>query len=94
MARIVGFACALIFATLAGAAPEPSGSLPPGGSGPHPAVMVTDPTLPTHTIYRPVDWNRVGAERLPIVAWGNGGCANVGDSAKSFLLEVLHTAIS
>jgi dienelactone hydrolase len=90
MTRFVGFGCALIFATLAGAAPapEPGGNLSLGGSGPYPAVMVTDPTFPTHTIYRPADWSRVGAERLPIVAWGNGGCANVGDSAKSFLLEV------
>jgi dienelactone hydrolase len=62
--------------------------LSPGGSGHYPAVMVTDPTLPTHTIYRPADLKGLGTEQLPIVAWGNGGCSNVGDSAKNFLLEV------
>ena len=87
-ACITVVAAALVFASIARAAPEPIGILAPGGTGPYPAAMVTDPSLTTHTIYRPADLNRVGAERLPIVAWGNGGCANVGDSAKSFLLEV------
>jgi dienelactone hydrolase len=59
-----------------------------GGSGHYPAVMVSDPTLPTHTIYRPADLKGLGTEQLPIVAWGNGGCSNIGDSAKNFLLEV------
>jgi dienelactone hydrolase len=88
MAHIVGFGCALVFATIAGAPPEQIGSPSPRGTGPYPAIILTEPTLSTHTIYRPADWRQVGEERLPIVAWGNGGCANVGDSAKSFLLEV------
>lgn len=60
-----------------------------GGAGPFKADMVSDPALPTHTIYRPRDLaaaSRVG--KLPIVAWGNGACANYGNRFRYFLTEV------
>jgi dienelactone hydrolase len=58
----------------------------PGGSGPSPAVMVTEANLPTHTVYRPANLRRAG--RLPLVVWGNGGCRNLGNSAQAFLTEL------
>jgi dienelactone hydrolase len=59
----------------------------PLGSGPFPAVMVTDPSLPTHTIYRPANLAAVGG-RVPVVVWGNGACANAGNSFRAFLTEI------
>ncbi len=58
----------------------------PGGSGPYAAVMTADPSLPNHTVYRPVDLDEV--ERLPVVLWGNGGCANSSLGYQPFLREV------
>ncbi len=60
-----------------------------GGTGPYPAVMESDPGLATHTIYRPATLDAFGGQRrLPIVAWGNGGCANAGDAQQNFLREI------
>jgi hypothetical protein len=51
--------------------------------------MESDPGLATHTIYRPVSLDPFGEYRLlPIVAWGNGGCANAGDAQQNFLTEI------
>src|ERR1041385_4445345 len=48
-----------------------------GGSGPYKAVLVGDPNLKTHTLYRPRDLTPFGANlKLPIVAYGNGACRN------------------
>lgn len=60
----------------------------PQGSGPFKAVMEADPGLPTHTVYRPADLARLGGARLPIVAWGNGACLNVGNRFRYFLSEI------
>lgn len=61
-----------------------------GGEGPYKAEMVSDPTLPTHTVYRPRDLRPFGARagKMPIVAWGNGACVNVGNRFRYFLTEV------
>ena len=60
-----------------------------GGTGPHPAVMVSDRTLTTHTVFRPQDLSAFGQSRkLPIVAWGNGACANSPWEHVNFLSEV------
>lgn len=59
------------------------------GTGPYPAIVEGDPTLPTHTIYRPEALDPFGANlRLPIVAWGNGGCASSSLPFRPFLLEI------
>lgn len=50
--------------------------------------MEVDPGLPGHTVYRPADLSALGETRLPIVVWGNGGCANVGNLFAKFLTEV------
>jgi uncharacterized protein YciI len=60
-----------------------------GGTGPYKALMVSDSTLPTHTIFRPKDMGPFGKKaRLPIVAWGNGACANSPWEHVKFLSEV------
>jgi hypothetical protein len=55
---------------------------------PYPAVMESDPSLPTHTVYRPADLAAVGKAKLPILAWANGACANEGDAFTKFLTEI------
>ena len=48
-----------------------------GGTGPYKALMASDSKLPTHTVFRPNDLNAFGGKnKLPIIAWGNGACAN------------------
>lgn len=59
----------------------------PDTSGPYAVVMEMDASLPDHTIYRPADLSAVG-RRLPVVAWGVGGCRNVGNVIPGFLAEL------
>lgn len=60
-----------------------------GGTGPHKAVLAGDATLPTHTIFRPRDLAVFGEkQKLPIVAWGNGGCANSPRPVQNYLSEI------
>ena len=74
------------------AAPEAASSYvspeTPQGSGPFKAIMETDAGLPTHTIYRPDDMAALEGEKLPIIAWGNGACMNVGNRFRYFLTEI------
>jgi dienelactone hydrolase len=58
----------------------------PMGSGPHPALMEMDRTLPTHTLYHPVDLAKAG--KLPVVVWGNGACWNTGNAFRWFLGDI------
>ena len=60
----------------------------PQGSGRYPAIMEVDAGLPTHTVYRPQKLAALGAEKLPIVAFGNGACINVGNRFRPFLSEI------
>ncbi len=60
----------------------------PAGSGPYKAVMEADPTLTTHTIYRPADLNAIGNQKLPIILWANGACANTGNRFQFFLTDI------
>jgi Chlorophyllase len=60
-----------------------------GGSGPYKAVLVGDPNLKTHTLYRPRDLKAFGGNlKLPIVAYGNGACRNASYEVRNFLTEV------
>jgi hypothetical protein len=60
-----------------------------GGTGDYPALMASDRTLATHTIFRPKDLSVFGRKkRLPIIAWGNGACANSPWEHVNFLSEV------
>ena len=57
------------------------------GTGPYKAVMEPAPGLATHTIYRPADLAAVRG-KLPIIAWGEGACANEGNRFRWFLSEI------
>lgn len=60
-----------------------------GGTGLYSAIMYTDSTLPSNTIFRPADLTPFGnEEKLPIIAWGNGACANSPWEHLNFLSEV------
>lgn len=60
-----------------------------GGTGAYSALMLTENTLPTHTIFRPNDLSVFGKKnKLPIIAWGNGACANSPWEHVNFLSEV------
>jgi hypothetical protein len=51
--------------------------------------MVSDESLPTHTIFRPQDLSAFGKKnKLPVIAWGNGACANSPWEHVNFLSEV------
>ena len=60
-----------------------------GGTGPYSAVMLSDSSLATHTVFRPKDLSAFGARhKLPIIVWGNGACANSPWEHVNFLSEV------
>ena len=85
----VALACFLIFDWTGGA--QTRGGAPPRpntGSGPYKAVMEMDSTLPDHTIYRPENLSALNGATLPIVIWGNGACANAGNSFSNFLTDI------
>jgi dienelactone hydrolase len=57
------------------------------GSGPYPAYMTTDPSLPEHTIYAPKDARSVKG-KVPFIAWANGACGMDGAGYRNLLLEI------
>lgn len=60
-----------------------------GGTGKYSAIMLTDSSLTTHTIFRPTDISVFGKkDRLPVIAWGNGACYNSPWEHVNFLNEV------
>lgn len=60
-----------------------------GGTGAYSAIMYTDGSLATHTVFRPKDMSVFGEKnKLPIIAWGNGACANSPWEHINFLSEV------
>jgi hypothetical protein len=60
-----------------------------GGTGSNSAIMLTEGTLPTHTVFRPKDLSAFSKRnKLPIIAWGNGACANSPWEHVNFLSEV------
>lgn len=60
-----------------------------GGTGPFSALMVSDRTLATHTVFRPNNLSALGRrQKLPIIVWGNGACANSPWEHVNFLSEV------
>ena len=60
-----------------------------GGTGSYSAIMFTDNSLAMHTIFRPKDLSAFGKQnKLPIIGWGNGACANSPWEHVNFLSEV------
>ncbi|KAI3336972.1 hypothetical protein HD806DRAFT_517962 [Xylariaceae sp. AK1471] len=57
------------------------------GSGPYPAAMVTDSSLPNHTVYAPKSLP-AGNLSMPFIAFGNGACGTDGSAYKNFLVEL------
>lgn len=55
------------------------------GTGPYPAQMTTDPSLPNHTIYAPKTPPSVP---LGFIAWGEGSCATQGNTYRNELTEI------
>jgi hypothetical protein len=71
------------------AAPANSKVVEDGGTGPYKAIMYTDTSLSTHTIFRPSDLSAFNKKnKLPIISWGNGGCGNSPWEHVNFLSEV------
>ena len=75
--------------------PQPASKYPPVlpantplGTGPFKSVMEVDPTLAKHTVYRPNDMKAIGPAKLPIMAWGNGACADDGNAFRLYLTEI------
>lgn len=60
-----------------------------GGTGPYKSIMTNDVSLSTHTIFRPSNLSAFGKDtKLPIVAYGNGGCANSPEQVLEVLSEI------
>ena len=60
-----------------------------GGSGPYKAIMATDESLQTHTIFKPLNLEPFGRRQLlPVLVWGNGACANSPFEHYRFLNEI------
>lgn len=57
------------------------------GSGPYAATREEDPSLPTHTLYRPQNLASVPG-KLPVILWANGGCRNTSVEFTRFLGEL------
>ena len=60
-----------------------------GGLGKYPAIVTEDAQFEGYTIYRPADMVKAAAEKpLPLVVFGNGGCANTSVFFERFLNEI------
>ncbi|PVI01543.1 hypothetical protein DM02DRAFT_704978 [Periconia macrospinosa] len=57
------------------------------GSGPYPSQMLTDSSLPGHTIFAPKT-PPTGNLSLPFIAWGNGACTLNSATYQNLLVEV------
>jgi len=97
LAAILVFAIGLPSCQRAALAPRAAASAGPtliassswaNPAGPYEVVMEEDGTLPDHTIYRPANLERLGSERLPIVAFSGPGCDFNGTAFRPFFTEL------
>jgi hypothetical protein len=58
------------------------------GTGPFAAMKEEVASLPDHVVYRPADLKKLGAKKLGLYLYGNGGCSNDGASQRMHLLEI------
>jgi hypothetical protein len=58
------------------------------GTGRYAALKEIDPGLAEHVVYRPANLDALGATKLGIYVFGNGGCTDDGASARLHLLEI------
>lgn len=68
-------------------AESPRAGAASSGSGPYPAQMTTDPSLPRHTIFAPKSPPSDNVS-MPVIAWGNGGCGTDPTTHRNFLVEI------
>lgn len=60
-----------------------------GGTGKHSAIMKTEASLPTHTVFSPEDIGAFNKQhKLPLIVWGNGACFDSPWEHVNFLNEV------
>lgn len=60
-----------------------------GGTGKFPAVMLTENSIPTHTVFRPQNIEKFkGKKSLPLIVWGNGACFDSPFEHVNFLNEI------
>lgn len=59
-----------------------------GGSGDFKAQMTTDASLSTHTLYYPREIENLSIRKLPIIAWANGACLNMGNRFRYYLTDI------
>ncbi len=60
-----------------------------GGTGKFPAVMMTESSLPTHTVFRPQNIEKFkGRKSMPLIVWGNGACFDSPFEHVNFLNEI------
>lgn len=60
-----------------------------GGTGKFPALMMTEASIPTHTVFRPQNIHTFkGKKSLPIIVWGNGACFDSPFEHVNFLNEI------
>ena len=90
MRKLLFFAAVAVLASLAmPVLAQNSRIVEEGGTGPYKAIMMEAPTLTTHTIFQPQDLSVFGeGNLLPVLVWGNGGCANSPSGHVNFLNEV------
>jgi dienelactone hydrolase len=56
-------------------------------NGPYKVQEMMEPSLARHTVYRPIDMQAVKG-KLPIMAFGNGGCSMIGNAFETYLTEI------
>ena len=80
----------LAFAMSASTFAQPATTvLEDGGTGPYKAVMYEVEGFAEHTIFAPKDLSAFNAKKpLPVLVWGNGGCANSPRGHEKFLNEI------
>lgn len=70
------------------APPAPSTTADDSGTGPFPAIMEVDATLPRQVIYRPENLKGLGGKKLGVYVWGNGACTDDAASVRNHLMEI------
>jgi hypothetical protein len=91
MQKILPFLWMLTFSIATPAFAEDTNSriVEGGGTGKFPAIMKSEDSLQTHTIFRPQDIQHFsGKKTLPIVVWGNGACFDSPFEHVNFLNEI------
>ncbi len=89
MKRILLFSLMLLAAASLKAQDVTTMTVEEGGTGVYKSVMVSDATLPTHTIFKPQDMSVFDSSNpIPVLVWGNGACTDSPWEHVRFLNEI------